>query len=293
MSDVPSEAAAVDVPCPFCGERPVEQAAKAARVSGFLIAYSIKRKTVIGCATCTRKELLKAAAGTMLTGWWSITSAILNPFVLLYDLLRAPYNRGPTDGLVEAIEAEGIEVTFLEHRDEFDPAGKVSPEVLLDEFETAESGGATTGGAADVEEQVLLEGLIQLAGAVMLADGRPSTAQAERLRDDLRELFPDRDPAELERLIQAHIESDPDVTTVTGELAGSLTEDGEDLVLDVAIDVALADGEIRDADVGTIAEICDGLGMDMDEDTVEMLVAVRAGEDIDAALDGLLDEADA
>lgn len=299
MTDVPSGAEAIDVPCPFCGERPIEQAAKAVRVSGFLLAYSIKRKTVIGCATCTRNELLKAAAGTTVTGWWSITSAILNPFVILYDVVRAPYNRGPTSGLVETIEEEGIEVTFLENRDDFDPTSGVSTDVLLDEFEaggssgSGSSGGGSTDGRSDVENQVLLEGIIQLAGAVMLAGGQPSRAQAELLRDVLREMFPERDREELETLIQQHLKAGPDVTAVTDELAGFLTEDGEDLVLEITMDVALADGEVRDADVATVTEICDGLGMGMDESSVGMLMEVRAGKDLEDAIDDLVDEADA
>lgn len=293
MTDVPGDAEAIDVPCPFCGERPIQQAATAARVSGFLIAYSIKRKTVIGCGTCTRNELLKAAAGTMLTGWWSITSAILNPFVLLYDVVRAPYNRGPTSGLVEAVEEEGIEVAFLESRNDFDPARAPTTDVLLDDLEAGGSSrGGDTGGPSDAEEQVLLEGLVQLGGAVMLADGRPSTAQAESLRDVLQEVFPDRNGEELESLIQEHVEAGPDVATVTGELAGVLTEDGEDLVLQVAMDVALAGGEVRDAEVATIAEISDGLGSGMDEDTIELLLEVRGGRDLDDAIGDHLGEAD-
>lgn len=294
MTNVPSDAEAIDVPCPFCGERPIQQAARAARVTGFLIAYSIKRKTVIGCATCTRNELFKAATGTMLTGWWSITSAILNPFVILYNVVRALYNRGPTGGLVDEIEQEGIQVGFLDDLNDFDPGGTVSTDVLLNEFDAGRSsGGGGTDGRSDVEDQVLLEGIIQLAGAVMLANGQPSKAQAEALRDDLREVFPDRDQEEVESLIREHLEAGADVPTVTGELAGFLTEDGEDLVLEIAMDVALADGEIRDADVATIAEICDGLGMGMDQGSVEMLLEVRAGKDLEDAIDDLLDETEA
>lgn len=293
MTAVPGDAEAIDVPCPHCGERPVQQAAKAVRVSGFLIAYSIKRKTVIGCAECTRNELWKAALGTMLTGWWSITSAIINPFVVLWNLLRAPYNRGPTSGLVETIEEEGIEVGFVEDSEDFDPMRSVSTDVLLDDFDAGgASGGSAAAGRSDVEDQVLMEGVVQLAGAVMLADGQPSSDQAELLRGVLRELFPDLDRGELESLIKEHLRAGPDVTAVTGELGGVLTEDGEDLLLEVAMDVALADGPASDAEVATIAEIADGLGMDMDEDAVGLLLEVRGGGDLDDAVDEHLGEAD-
>jgi uncharacterized tellurite resistance protein B-like protein len=293
MATVPGDAEAIDLPCPHCGERPIEQAAKAVRVTGFLLAYSLKRKTVIGCAACTRGELLKAAAGTMLTGWWSITSAIMNPFVILWNLLRAPYNRGPTSGLVETIEAEGIEVSFLEDREAFEPTTGVSTDVLLDDFDAAASGGGGGGAArSDLEDQVLLEGVIQLAGAVMLADGQPSTEQAQQLRDVLQEVFPDRDSDELESLIKEHLQAGPDVAAVTDELSGVLTEDGEDLVLEVAMDVALADGPASDAEIATLTEITDGLGMGMDEEAVELLLDVRGGTDLDDAVDEHLGEVD-
>jgi uncharacterized tellurite resistance protein B-like protein len=291
MADVPSDAEAIDLPCPYCGERPIEQAAKAVRVTGFLLAYSIKRKTVIGCGQCTRGELLKAAAGTMLTGWWSLTSAIMNPFVILWNLVRAPYNRGPTSGLVETIEEEGIEVSFLEDGEAFEPAAGVSTDVLLDDFGAAASGG---GGAdrSDLEDQVLLESVIQLAGAVTLADGQPSKEQAQQLRNVLQEVFPDRDREELESLIKEHLQAGPDVAAVTDELSGVLTEDGEDLMLEVAMDVALADGPASDAEIATITEITDGLGMEMDEEAVELLLDVRGGKDLDDAVDEHLGEAD-
>jgi uncharacterized tellurite resistance protein B-like protein len=184
-------------------------------------------------------------------------------------------------------------VSFLEDREAFEPTTGVSTDVLLDDFDAAASGGGGGGAArSDLEDQVLLEGVIQLAGAVMLADGQPSTEQAQQLRDVLQEVFPDRDSDELESLIKEHLQAGPDVAAVTDELSGVLTEDGEDLVLEVAMDVALADGPASDAEIATLTEITDGLGMGMDEEAVELLLDVRGGTDLDDAVDEHLGEVD-
>lgn len=251
MSTVPDDAAALDVPCPHCGERPIEQAAKNVRLTGLLLLFSIKRDTQIGCAECTKQKSWKSAAITAVTGWWSVFSAILNPFAILWNLIRGPINRGPSAGLVEHVEETGIDVEFLSDPDEFDPA-------------------------AHVQDEALVRGLVSLGCAVMLADGEADRAEAESVKEELAEITESFDEAELESLIDETARDAPTVHEIGDALNALLTEDGKDVAVGLAARVAAADGDVDDEEVELITEVGDELGMDLDEEEIESIVTVNA-----------------
>lgn len=77
------------VRCPLCYLRGVETMATARYVRGFLIVVQFASYPVTGCVPCVRGELLKQAFLSLLVGWFSLRALILNPFFILYNVIRA------------------------------------------------------------------------------------------------------------------------------------------------------------------------------------------------------------
>ena len=75
-------------PCPYCNQCELETVATAPYVRGLLVAYQIGSKSFIGCVSCVRKKVLGEAGLSLLIGWFSITAVIINPFLILYNLVR-------------------------------------------------------------------------------------------------------------------------------------------------------------------------------------------------------------
>lgn len=252
MSTVPSDAAAVDVPCPHCGERPIEQAAKAYGVAGFLIAYRLSRRTHVGCGRCTRRKCWGSAAKTAVTGWWSITCIIINPFLIVWNLGRGLLNRGPSSGLVALLQESGVEVRFLDDPAAFDPRGHVG-------------------------EEVLVHGLVQLGCAVMLADEDADRAEAAVIRDELAGFATALSSDDVEAMIEETVQAEPAVDDVAASLGDLLSREGRDAALGLATRVAAADGEVDDQEVALIQAVADELGMAVDEAEINALIELNQG----------------
>lgn len=256
MGAVPGDAAAVDVPCPHCGERPIQQAAKNYRLAGFLLAFQIKSDVQIGCATCTRRKSWKSAAITAVTGWWSVTCALLNPFAIAWNLGRGLLNRGPSSGLVDVLEESGVEVSFLDDPADYDASGHRADEPLV-------------------------RGLATLGCAVMLADDDADRAEATLIREELEGLSPEFGGEDLEALITETARSAPTAEDVGGALGRLLTDEGREAALGLATRVAAADGEVDEEEVALIGAVADELGIEVDEEAIEALIELgtTAGED--------------
>lgn len=250
MSSVPLDAEAIDVPCPHCGERPIEQAAKAYGVTGFLIAYRLKRRTHVGCGRCTRRKCWGSAAKTAVTGWWSISCIIINPFLIVWDLLRGLVNRGPTEGLVSLLEESGVAVSFLPDAAAYDPD-------------------------THVDDELLVNGLVKLGCAVMLADEDAGDAEAAVIRDELAGLAPERSAAELEELIEETAQTNPQPEDVADALGNVLTLEGQNAAVGLATRVAAADGDIDEREVSMIEDLAGALGMDVSAEEVAVLAEMN------------------
>lgn len=234
---IPDGVVAVDVPCPHCGERPVEESAAAYRATGLLLAYRIHTERVVGCHACVRRECWSAAKVTAVTGWWSVSCLLVNPFLIAQNVVRGLYDRGPSRSLLGTLEDAGIEYEFLEDRSEFDPDDH---------------------GAASM----VAEGLVRLGAAVMMADGDADREEARRIRDAVLELTDAYAASEVQSMIEDAARERPDVDAVVEGLAGTLTLEGRQAALDLAVDVATADGTVTDEEEDTVAEIAEGLEVD-------------------------------
>ncbi|WP_323675393.1 TerB family tellurite resistance protein [Halorubellus sp. PRR65] len=237
VADVPDDAVAVDVPCPECGERPIEEAATGVGLVGMLLAYQWSSRTVMGCHACNRSRLWGLAGKNLLLGWWSIASLFANPFTVLWNLGRGAVNRGPSTKLARTLAESGVDFQYLA-----DPS----------EFDASEYG----------EHELLKRGLLRLGVAVMLADGRADKSEAAAIRDNALELFPDADRNELQERVTEYANGTTNAAKVADGLEETLTRDGRQLALRFAAQVAVADGDVDDAEAELLATLADELELD-------------------------------
>lgn len=84
-----NQSAQIPYDCPYCAtDRKIETTATAPYVRGFILAYSIGYKSYIGCTSCVKKKVFGEAGLSALIGWFSITSLIINPFMIIYNLIQ-------------------------------------------------------------------------------------------------------------------------------------------------------------------------------------------------------------
>lgn len=255
-ADVPEDAVAVDVPCPHCGERPIEEATRAYRLTGVVLVYRWRSVRVVGCHACVASRLRRSALSTAVTGWWSITTVLVNPFVVAWNVGRSFYNRGPTDALATALTESGLPRDWLTDRAAFDPDAHGGDELLVD-------------------------ALIQVGCRVMLADGTASRAEAETIRDTIVAAFPEYSESEIESRIETAAQTDEPLAVVVRGLSSLLPLEGREAVLTLAAQVAAADGDLDDDERRQFQTLADEL--DVDLDPVELVKTGGIGEYADVA----------
>lgn len=74
--------------CPYCNQSTVDTFANAPYVRGYILAYQKGSKPFFGCNPCVRKKVLGEAGLSALIGWFSISSLIVNPFMIIYNLFQ-------------------------------------------------------------------------------------------------------------------------------------------------------------------------------------------------------------
>lgn len=241
---VPADAVAVDVACPHCGRNPVESMAKGYRITGMLLVSRRKTLQVVGCQACIRRQLLVAAGKNLLVGWWGVFAAVMNLFAIPWNVVRAFVSRGPTEQLVATLADSGIPFEFVRADEQWDPTDHDPLELYVD-------------------------GLMRLSCAAMAVDGGASDAERETLLEVAGELFEEYSTAEVAAMVDEHSGEPVDVGAVSRGLAPLLTPDGKELVLNLLLTVASADGELSEAEAELVAEAASGL--DLSEEHLEAL----------------------
>ncbi|WEL22396.1 TerB family tellurite resistance protein [Halorhabdus sp. BNX81] len=241
----PDDAVAVNIPCPHCGERPIEEGTRAYQLTGLVLLYRWRSIRVVGCHDCVSSRLRRTAAKTMVTGWWSITTFLVNPFLIVWNLGRSLYNRGPTDALATALAESGLPRDWLTDRADFDPEENTGDELLVD-------------------------ALIEVGCRVMLADGTPSQSEAAVIRDTVLETFPEYDADEIESRIQSAAERDGSLEAATDGLSALLTRPAREAVLALAAQVAAAKGEIGTDEKRQFQTLANELDVDLDPAEIAM-----------------------
>lgn len=242
---VPSNAAAIDITCQHCGERPIQEIAKGHRVTGLVLFYRRKTYELIGCHQCIRRKLWGMSAKNLVLGWWGIRAAVMNVILTIKNIVRGAINRGPNANLVESLEDIGVTYDYLDDPDAFDAARHSAAELYVRSF-------------------------VRLGTAIMLADGEAHEEERQAIHDTITSMFPDVDPGRLDDLIDRASQSPADIERVAEGLSEVLAPEGQQMAIGFAAEVAEA-GVTGQEDIELASSIARGMGLD--ENDVEEALA--------------------
>jgi uncharacterized tellurite resistance protein B-like protein len=183
----------------------------------------IGSKSFIGCVPCVRSRVLGEVGWSMLLGWFSPKSLIINPFFILYNFFR-----GLLVGQNPTAVAKKLRELGLPDKPNF-----VNMEVVG----------------------------VALAAAMIMADGEVDPAElaaAERAGDEVFEGF---DEAAL-RLILQNSKDIPAAEDLAGMLRDVLDNDGKTKVMVFLSEIAIADGSVSPEERALLERIANGLGVE-------------------------------
>lgn len=109
-ADAPAASPARGYPCPICQTREIETVITQPAIRGFLLAYQISTRRVLACRSCARKSLLGEAGKSMLIGWFSPTSLVVNPVFILWNAGRAPFVGANPEKVAKVYRELGVPV---------------------------------------------------------------------------------------------------------------------------------------------------------------------------------------
>jgi len=76
------------MPCQACGRNAPTKYVEFYQNIGMLVVRSMRSVRGNLCKRCIKKYFLKLTGLTLLTGWWGMISAIINPFLILNNVFR-------------------------------------------------------------------------------------------------------------------------------------------------------------------------------------------------------------
>ncbi|MFO0977868.1 MAG: TerB family tellurite resistance protein [Planctomycetaceae bacterium] len=209
-------------PCPYCHQKSLETVATAPYVRGFIAAYQIGSKTFIGCVPCVRKKVLGEAALSLFIGWFSITALILNPFMIVYNLIRGLLV-GRNDGAVSA---------------------KLRELGLPDEPKIVDVNAVS----------------YALAASMIMADGSVDESELQAAEKAGDEVFGNFDEAALRMIVESGKKLPP-VQDLAGMLRDVLDAKQKGKVLEYLMQIAMANGSISNEERAVLIKVAEGLGV--------------------------------
>lgn len=214
--------ASAEYPCPYCNNSPLETTATAPYVRGFFVAYQIGTKTFIGCVSCVRKKVFGEAFLSLFIGWFSIVALVINPFLIVYNLIRGAFigeNR-------ESVSKKLVQLGLPEH-----------PNVM----------NVSSVGYA-------------LAASMILADGVVEEAELLAAEQAGDEVFGDFDEGALRMVVQ-HGKDLPPVEDLANMLADTLDHEAKEKVMVYLSEIAMADGHVSAEERQMLERIGQTLGV--------------------------------
>ena len=77
--------------CPRCQAAEADTVTSAPYIRGFVLAYTFGTKRFVGCNSCVKKQLAGEVGLSLVAGWFSITSLLVNPMCILWNSMRLPF----------------------------------------------------------------------------------------------------------------------------------------------------------------------------------------------------------
>lgn len=245
---VPDDAAAIDITCPHCGKRPIEEMANGHRINGLVAVYTRSTYRVVACHKCLRRKLWWMAAKNLVLGWWGIKAAFWNLVLTSKNIARGAINRGPNANLVRSLEDVGVIYDYLEDPDAFDPSQHSPMELHIRSF-------------------------VRLGAAIMLADGEAHPEEREAISDAVTQLISGYPEDKLDELIDRACRSPVDISRVAEGTGALLGPEGKQQAVKFVTSVAEA-GTTTDHDLEMVALIFRDL--DVDKEDVEAALGEEA-----------------
>ncbi|MEZ4886783.1 MAG: TerB family tellurite resistance protein [Chitinophagales bacterium] len=212
--------------CPYCQKEKLETVATAPYVRGFLLAYQIGHNSFIGCVPCVRKKLLGEAGISALIGWFSITAFLINPFLIVYNLIQAAFLKYNPQKVKAKLKEVGI------------------PENL-------ESINLTQIGYA-------------LAISMIKADGKVEESEIKQAEEIGEKIFKDFDEAKFRMMLneQKDVPSIRDLAVILNDV---LNEEGKLLIFKYLFAIAQADGNIDSSEALMLSELATVLSIQKEQ----------------------------
>lgn len=217
-----NSAAVSQYPCPYCHERTLEAVASAPYVRGFIIVMMFGSKSFIGCVPCVRQKIFGEAGMSMLLGWFSPKSLIINPFLILYNLVRAVFVGANPKAVEKKLTQLGLPGT---------------PNLI------------------DIQAVG-----VALAASMILADGEVDEAEVLAAEKSGDEVFEGFDEARL-RMILQHGKDLPSADDLAGMLRDVLDQESKAKVMEFLSEIAMADGRVAKEEREMLQRVAAGLGV--------------------------------
>jgi uncharacterized tellurite resistance protein B-like protein len=195
----------VSYPCPFCKSKSLECTATAPYVRGFLIAFQLGYKSHIGCVSCVRKRVLGEAGLSALIGWFSITAIIINPFLILYNIIQSFFVSKSPQSVNKRLAEMGL---------------PLDPKVV------------------NVNQVA-----VALAASMVLADGKVDQEEI-RIAEELGEKLVGKFDEDTFRMILSNNKTVPSATDLASMLNDTLDNEGKQRILKYLAAIAAADGSV-------------------------------------------------
>ena len=213
--------------CPYCRVNYLQTSAKLPYVRGFLLAVQHGHKTLVGCNTCVRAELLKESGKSMLIGWFSPTALILNPIFIVYGLGRTIFVRTNLDAVRKVLKEAGIP----------EPAEPLN----------------------------LVQIAYSLAASMIAADKKILPEEIAIASDIGARLFENFDAAEFRKTVDNH-KSLPEPAELACLLREALSEESRVLIYRYLLAIAQADEEVSEEEGTLLTLVASKLGLTSGDD---------------------------
>ncbi len=208
--------------CPYCGKNELETTKTAPFIRGFLIAYRLGYKTLLGCRSCVRKEIFKEVGLSSLVGWFSITALLINPFLLLYNIIQGIFVFPNPDKVNKKLQEAGL--------------------------------------APQRKKVDLTQTGYTLATAMIAVDGKIEPEEVQAAKQIGQKILTDFDPQAFQKVVDNY-QNLPAVDTLAILLKDALTSEGKQVMYKYLLAIAAADGNIATEEKALLTQVAQGMGM--------------------------------
>ncbi len=73
-----------------------------------MLAYNYGMKQFVGCRACVRKQLAGEVGVSLVAGWFSLTSIVVNPLCIVWNGLRVPFLKSDPERVEQLLQEMGV-----------------------------------------------------------------------------------------------------------------------------------------------------------------------------------------